>query len=115
MDIDEARRTVLALTTGDERLRARPGPDVVVTEMAESSVNLALRFWLSNPHIEVPVELEYIERIKKALDGAGIEIPFPHRSLFIERLPGTGWPVEGSAEAAPEGGSGETPPDGEGA
>jgi len=111
-DIDEARRTVLALTAGDERLRARPGPDVVVTEMAESSVNLALRFWLSNPHTEVPIEYEYIERVKKALDRAGIEIPFPHRSLLVERLPETGWPVKGSAEVAPEAGSRETPPDG---
>ncbi len=111
-DIDEARRTVLGLTEGDERLRTRPGPDVVVTEMAESSVNLALRFWLANPHIEVPIEFEYIERIKKALDGAGIEIPFPHRSLFVERLPETGRPVKGPAEAAPEAGSGKIPPDG---
>ena len=101
-DIDEARRTALALTEGDERLRARPGPDVVVTEMAESSVNLALRFWLSNPHIEVPIELEYIEKIKKALDGAGIEIPFPHRSLFVEKLPEAGRPVVGPAEPASE-------------
>ena len=107
-DIDETRRTVLALTEGDERLRARPGPDVVVTEMAESSVNLALRFWLVNPHTEVPIEYEYIERIKKALDRAGIEIPFPHRSLLVERLPG--WPPRGSAEVT-EAGCPETPPD----
>ncbi|HET6340606.1 MAG TPA: mechanosensitive ion channel family protein [Gemmatimonadota bacterium] len=107
-DIDETRRTVLALTEGDERLRARPGPDVVVTEMAESSVNLALRFWLVNPHTEVPIEYEYIERIKKALDRAGIEIPFPHRSLLVERLPG--WPPRGSADVT-EAGCPETPPD----
>ena len=107
-DIDETRRTVLALTEGDERLRARPGPDVVVTELAESSVNLALRFWLVNPHTEVPIEYEYIERIKKALDRAGIEIPFPHRSLLVERLPG--WPPRGSADVT-EAGCPETPPD----
>ncbi|HKY61435.1 MAG TPA: mechanosensitive ion channel family protein [Gemmatimonadota bacterium] len=112
-DIDKARRTVLALTEGDERLRARPGPDVVVTGMAESSVNLALRFWLSNPHIEVPVELEYIERIKKALDGAGIEIPFPHRSLLIERLPEPGSPATGPTGSAAETGD-PGPPPGEG-
>jgi small conductance mechanosensitive channel len=110
-DIDETRRTVLALTEGDERLRARPGPDVVVTEMAESSVNLALRFWLVNPHTEIPIEYEYIERIKKALDRAGIEIPFPHRSLLVERLPEAVWPPRGSADATHEPGSRETPPD----
>ena len=71
--------------------------------MAESSVNLELRFWLKNPHQEVPIEYEYTERIKKALDAAGIEIPYPHRSLFVERLPS----LEGSAGEAREPGPGE--------
>jgi small conductance mechanosensitive channel len=109
-DIDEVRALVLALTAGDERLRTRPGPDVVVTAMAESSVNLALRFWLRDPHTEVPLDFEYMERIKKALDGAGIEIPFPTRSLYVERLPERGGPgAEGPADGAAEGGPPEAP------
>ena len=88
-----------ALTAGDERLRARPAPDVVVSAMAESSVNLALRFWLRDPHTEVPIDLEYVERVKKALDEAGIQIPYPTRSLYVERLPagdpGPGGPADG--------------------
>lgn len=102
-DIEAARAAVLVLTEGDERIRTRPGPDVVVTEMAESSVNFELRFWLKNPHQEVPIEYEYTERIKKALDAAGIEIPYPHRSLFVERLPR----LEGAAGETREPGSGE--------
>ena len=109
-DIDAARALVLSLTEGDERLRTRPGPDVVVTAMAESSVDLRLRFWLKNPHEEVPIEYEYTERIKKSLDAAGIEIPYPHLSLFVERLPATdaGPPASG-------GGSAEEATPGEGA
>ena len=37
----------------------------MVTELAASSVNLALRFWLKNPHHEVPLEFEYLERLKR--------------------------------------------------
>ena len=85
-DIAAARDVVLALTKGDDRLRERPAPEVVLTELADSSVNLELRFWLKNPHLELPLDVEYREKIKHALDQAGIEIPFPHLSLFVERM-----------------------------
>lgn len=97
-DIDQARAIVLALVEGDDRLRERPAPAVVVTAMADSAVLLELRLWLKNPHIEVPLEFEYLERVKKALDRAGIEIPFPHLSLFVERLPGPRPALPGETE-----------------
>lgn len=86
-DIDAAREVVLALVEGDDRIRQRPGPEVVVKEMADSAVNMQLRVWLENPHEEVPLDYELIEAIKKALDEAGISIPFPHLSLFVEKAP----------------------------
>lgn len=86
-DIDRAREVVLALVEGDDRFRERPAAEVMLTEMGESAVILQLRAWLKNPHHEVPLGHEYRERIKKGLDEAGISIPFPHLSLFVERLP----------------------------
>ena len=86
-DIGKARAAVLELLRGDERVRERPAPEVVVTELAGSSVNLALRFWLKNPHHEVPLEFEYLERVKQTLDAAEVRIPFPHLSLIVERMP----------------------------
>lgn len=86
-DIARAREVVLDLIRGDDRVRERPAPEVVVTELAASSVNLALRFWLKNPHHEVPLEFEYLERLKRAFDDAGIGIPYPHVSLRVEGMP----------------------------
>jgi len=86
-DIDAARRAVLTVVEDDDRVRDRPAPEVVVTEMAESSVNFELRLWLKNPHEEIPLNLVYTEAIKRALDGAGISIPYPHLSLFVEKMP----------------------------
>ena len=86
-DIARTREVILDLIRGDDRVRERPAPEVVVVELAASSVNLALRFWLKNPHHEVPLEFEYLERLKQALDGAGIKIPYPHVSLRVERMP----------------------------
>ncbi|CAN5182928.1 hypothetical protein BH18GEM1_BH18GEM1_13430 [soil metagenome] len=100
-DIDQARAVVLTLTEDDDRIRERPAPVVLLTEMAESSINCELRFWLKNPHLEVPIEFEYREMIKKALDGAGIEIPFPHLSLYVEKVVAVpGRPPDGAGDTS---------------
>ena len=83
-DPREARRVVLATTEGDGRLHPDYDPQVVVTELADSSVNMALRVHLRDPQLEVPLRFEYTERVFEALRSAGIEIPFPHLQLFID-------------------------------
>ena len=85
--IDKARAALLAATNGDSRLCQDPPPSVVVKECADSSVNLILRFWIRDESIERSIGYEYTEKAKKALDAAGIEIPFPHMQLFIENTP----------------------------
>lgn len=80
----EAREVLLPLVADDDRILQRPAPTVVVTEMADSSVNMALRFYLRNPKEEVPVRWEYTEKVREALREADIEIPFPHLQLFID-------------------------------
>jgi small conductance mechanosensitive channel len=85
--IDDARRVLLALCKDDSRLASDPAPDVVVTELADSSVNLMMRFWILDEAIERRIRYEYLERAKKALDAARIEIPFPHMQLFVEQTP----------------------------
>ena len=106
-DIAHARETVLELVRGDDRVRERPAPEAVVTELADSSVNMEFRFWLKNPHHEVPLENEYLEKIKLALDAAGIGIPYPQVSLRVERMPEMrvlgGSVHEPGGETAPEG------------
>lgn len=53
---------------------------------ADSSINYSLRLWAATP--EQPdylrVQSEAIMKIKKAYDEAGITIPFPIRTLFLE-------------------------------
>ncbi|HLL88993.1 MAG TPA: mechanosensitive ion channel family protein [Tepidisphaeraceae bacterium] len=83
--IDDARATLLALAAGDGRIVRDPAPAVVVTACADSSVNLAFSFWIEDESIELKIKYEYLERAKKALDAAGIEIPFPHVQLFLEK------------------------------
>jgi small conductance mechanosensitive channel len=83
--IDAARAVLLGLPQGDERLATTPPPSVVVRECAGSSVNLVLRLWVLDESIEMALQCEYLEKAKKALDAAGIQIPFPHMQIFLEQ------------------------------
>lgn len=89
---DEAREVLLPLIEDDDRVLSEPSPSVVVTEMSASSVDMAFRFFIRTPSEEVPVRWEYTEKVREALREADIEIPFPHRQLFLdgaEALEGT--------------------------
>ncbi len=85
---DEARQVVLPLCEGDDRILSTPSPTVIVTEMAGSSVNMKLRFYLRDPSTEVPMGWEYTEKVREALREADIEIPFPHMQLFLDEAKG---------------------------
>lgn len=85
--IDKARTTLLAVVEGDQRICKDPPPSVVVTACADSSVNLILWLWIHDESVEKSVFYEYLEKAKKALDAANIEIPFPHVQLMLENTP----------------------------
>lgn len=87
-NVAEARKVMLATTQGDERILADPEPRVIVQELGDSSVNLEMRFWTEEPWDMYPLRWEYIEKCKRALDEADIEIPFPHLQMFLERSEG---------------------------
>ncbi len=84
----EAREVVLKTAEGDPRLRADFPPSVVVTNLNDSSVDMVLYVYPKDPKKEVPIRFEYIERVREALRRADIEIPFPHRQLFIDEAKG---------------------------
>ncbi|HEX4055625.1 MAG TPA: mechanosensitive ion channel family protein [Tepidisphaeraceae bacterium] len=82
--IDKARTALLATVDGDQRICKDPAPSVVVSQCADSSVNLLLRIWTRDEAIEKDVLHDYLEKAKKALDAANIEIPFPHVQLLLD-------------------------------
>lgn len=59
-----------------------PEPQVFATEFGDSSINLIVRAWV--PRTELfKAKSELVKGIKKSLDDAGIEIPFPHRTIYF--------------------------------
>ncbi len=89
--IPRAREAVLAAVRAIDGVVATPAPDLVVTEMGASSVNMNIRVWIDDAARELPVFYRVMEASKLALDTAGIEIPYPHLQLFIENIDPRVW------------------------
>ena len=81
-DIDRAFEVLLKVTADDCRALADPAPAVMVMELADSSVNLNIRFWV-NASDYWPCKFAMNKAVKQALDQAGIEIPFPQRVVHM--------------------------------
>ena len=87
-DIPRARNIILETAHLDSRILPDPKPVVIVSDLGSSSVNLQLRFWIEDPLLKWELMWEYTEKCKIALDKAGIEIPYPHMQLFLEKTKG---------------------------
>jgi small conductance mechanosensitive channel len=89
--IADARAVLLAAVGPVDGVMPQPTPDVVATSLGDSSVNLQVRVWIDDASDEIPITGRLLEACKVALDEAGIEIPFPHRQLFIEQVNDRVW------------------------
>lgn len=59
-----------------------PQPQVLVSELADSSVNITLRYWSSTEdYWNVYWELK--EQLKEVIESAGLNIPFPQRVVTM--------------------------------
>ena len=76
-DIKKAKDVLLEVLKSDPLVLQDPAPSVNVEELADSSVNLAVRPFCK-PEDYWTVYFATLENSKIALDKAGIEIPYPH-------------------------------------
>jgi small conductance mechanosensitive channel len=79
-DIKQARETLLTAMRNTPKVLASPEPSVNVLELADNSVNLAVRPW-ADPADYWDVYFGVTEACKEALDNAGIDIPYPQRVI----------------------------------
>ena len=77
-DIKKTKEVLLGVLTSNPKVLKEPAPSVNVLELADSSVNFAVRPFCT-PEDYWDVYFATYEGCKLALDKAGIEIPFPHR------------------------------------
>lgn len=82
-DIKKAREVLMNMMTSNELVLKDEAPLVAVSELADSSVNLAVRPWCHPDHYW-DVYFGTLEEGKRLLEEAGVQIPFPQLDVHFE-------------------------------
>lgn len=81
-DLLKTREVLLSILRADSRVLAEPAARVDVLELADSSVNFAVRPWAAaGAYWDLRCDL--LREIKLRLDAEGISIPFPQRDIRV--------------------------------
>ncbi|MEO8197094.1 MAG: mechanosensitive ion channel [Thermoanaerobaculia bacterium] len=81
--VERVREVLLAAARRDLPVLASPEPQVVVTALGESGVTVELRVWVADPLAPTSSRFLLLEVAKRALEEAGLEIPFPQRVVRV--------------------------------
>ncbi|UWG47581.1 Small-conductance mechanosensitive channel [Halanaeroarchaeum sp. HSR-CO] len=82
-DIDQATEIIVDEAEAHDEIMDDPGVTVRLTELGDSFVGLKSRFWIDDPSRSdfVKTRSEYVQSVKERFDEAGIDIPYPIRTL----------------------------------
>lgn len=80
-DVAKVEALLLELAERNPACLEEPRPFVLVTSFGPSSVDLQFSFWVPNDRV-LESRSSMMVDIKKTLDRKGIEIPFPHTSIY---------------------------------
>ena len=84
-DVDQSRFTIHAAVRPLKTVDADRDVDVFANAFSSSSIDFEVTWWtISTPYEVRRSRDEVVTAIKAALDDAGIEIPFPHRTLTFK-------------------------------
>ncbi len=86
-DIEKGMSVLLDLLKEDSRVLAEPAPEVMVTALGESAVNLNMRCWVGRGDYWA-VLYDITQGAKAALETAGLTIPFPQRDVHLHHSDG---------------------------
>lgn len=83
-DFDKAKGIIYSLIESDTRILSDPEPFIAILELADSSVNIAVRVWVNTPdYWDVYFSLN--EQIYKSFINNSITIPFPQMGVHLHQ------------------------------
>ncbi len=82
-DVDKAVKVAMKFMRSQRYVLDDPEPQVSVTELGDSSVDLVLKPWVKTENYW-PAKFHLTKGIFKAYNEADIEIPYPQRDLHID-------------------------------
>jgi small conductance mechanosensitive channel len=81
-NVVSAKQIMQSVIDADERILKDPAPVIMMLELADSSVNFAVRPWVASSDYW-GVRGDLLEGIKKALEDNGLSIPYPQRDVHL--------------------------------
>ncbi|MEC5127646.1 mechanosensitive ion channel domain-containing protein [Verrucomicrobiales bacterium BCK34] len=82
-DLRKAKQVLEGILADEERVLKEPAPLVAVGELGASSVDILVRPWTTTPDY-FATKCAITEKIKLALDEAGISIPYPQMDVHLD-------------------------------
>ena len=84
-DIAQAKKIMLGVLRDIPDVLDEPAPDALVVDLAASTVNIRLRWWIKPPRQTDLLSAQdvVLERIKIALTEAGIDLPFDTQVMLV--------------------------------
>ena len=86
-DVDQVKEILLRVVQGQTAVSKFPEPWVRFSAFGDSSLDFEIRCWINDPATRGRVLDAINSGVYKALNEAGIEIPFPKRDLYIKEIP----------------------------
>lgn len=83
-NIDTARKVLFACAKADERILFDPQPEVMISSHNDSGMTIRLRVWVKTAEYW-DVYFSMYEQVKRSFDEYGIEIPYPHLNIKIDK------------------------------
>ena len=87
-DISEAIAVISQALVGIKEVETNPSPDVLVNELAPSTVNLEVRFWVDSRRSGFLATTSRVaQAVKEALEEANIDMPTDIYTLIVKEVP----------------------------
>lgn len=84
-DLKLAKQLIEAAFKSDDRILKEPAPGIVLSELAESSVNINARPWVKSGDYWA-VRANLLENIKLSFDEHGISFPYPQQDVHLHTV-----------------------------
>ena len=82
-DVERARRIILDVLEEAEGVAPDPKADVIVVDLADSTVNLRARWWSDSRIADVLIAQDKVlTEVRRRLQRAGIDLPFPTQQIL---------------------------------
>lgn len=82
--LQESIQVAIASVQKHEYVVPDPVVSVIATEFGDSSINLAVRFWVESTANWIDIRSEVIQQLKLDFDAKGIKIPFPIQTISLD-------------------------------